>query len=149
MRTWFTQCVFLVAEVEICHITEFVMSMSINPSNCSRRLWRLVVRYKGGITKPSFWPTSIVQVPYPEPVAIIRIPIVRLSRYSYIHLTYCICVCSPLSFLDIEEQAELYLCLWWKLTHARSLRSAPSRSNLIDFWFMCSMRKYHNIAFRP
>ena len=34
IRTRFAQCVFLVAQVEICQSPDFVIYMSNNPSNC-------------------------------------------------------------------------------------------------------------------
>ena len=59
IRTQFAQCVFLVAQVEICLSPDFVISMSNNPSsNCSRRLRKLPVSYKNEISLP-FDPPSL------------------------------------------------------------------------------------------
>ena len=55
----FAQCLFLVAQVEICQSPDFVIYMSNNPSfNCCRLLQRLViVLYEGEISLP-FDPSS-------------------------------------------------------------------------------------------
>ena len=50
IRVRFTQCAFLVAQVEICQSPDFVIYMSNNPSNCCRLLRRLVVLYEGEIS---------------------------------------------------------------------------------------------------
>ena len=51
IRTPFAQCAFLVAQVEICQSSDFVIYMSNNPSsNCCRLLRRLVVLYEGEIS---------------------------------------------------------------------------------------------------
>ena len=51
IRARFTQCAFLVAQVEICQSPDFVIYMSNNPStNCCRHLRRLVVLYEGEIS---------------------------------------------------------------------------------------------------
>ena len=84
IRARFAQCAFLVAQVQICQSPDFVISMSNNPSsNCSRRLRRLVVSYKGEISL-HFDPPSLYSCRVRSPLLreIIRIRARGLSRYS-------------------------------------------------------------------
>ena len=81
--TRFAQCAFLVAQVQICQSPDFVISMSNNPSsNCSRRLRRLVVSYKGEISL-HFDPPSLYSCRVRSPLLreIIRIRARGLSSY--------------------------------------------------------------------
>ena len=81
--TWFAQCVFLVAQVEIYQSPDFVISMLNNPSNCSRLLRRLAVSYKGEISLPFNPPRRYsCRVRGPLLREIIRIHARGLSRYS-------------------------------------------------------------------
>ena len=84
IRARFTQCAFLVAQVQICQSPDFVISMSNNPSsNCSRCLRRLVVSYKGKISL-HFDPPSLYGCRIRSPLLreIIRIRAHGLSSYS-------------------------------------------------------------------
>ena len=106
IHAWFMMCAFLVARVEICQSPDFVIHMSNNPSsNCCRRLWRLVVLYKGEISlhfDPPSWHSCRTRSPLLW--VLIRIPASGLSRYSEIYRTTV-----SLSSWGIEEQSAVVL----------------------------------------
>ena len=99
--------------------SRFVVSKSNNPSsNCSRRLWRLVVRYKGKISL-HFNPPSLYCCRTRSPLLREFLRAGYLDTARFIELLY---VRSP-SKLFGHWRTSCCCCLWRNSTLARSLRS--------------------------
>ena len=87
IRALFAQCAFLVAQVEICRSPGFVIYMSNNPSNCCRRLRRLVDLYNGEISL-HFDPPSRPSCRTRSPLLWTLIRILYLDTARFIKLLY-------------------------------------------------------------
>ena len=83
----FVQCVYLVAQVEICRSPDFVIYISNNPSNCCRLIRRLVVLYEGEISL-HFDPPSRHSHRTRSPLLWVLIRILYLDTARFIELLY-------------------------------------------------------------